>query len=196
MQITSDFSTHENFDGRKFNFSARRSRDGDIYQELRGIAHLDKARSGSVQFNVPKDLEFDLTEGTLFPMNHTLELAKRLRGSNKFFSATVFDGSDDEGPVEINSFIGQPVNAMETIVGNNKMDMTLLNTPAWNVRMAVFPTLSDAEAADYEMDTVFHENGIISDMLIEYDDFSVTQKLVALERVDADRCVGDRSFSD
>jgi hypothetical protein len=28
-----------------------------------------------------------------------------------------------------------------------------------------------------------HENGVISDMLIEYDDFSVTQKLIALEPV-------------
>jgi hypothetical protein len=38
------------------------------------------------------------------------------------------------------------------------------------------------------MSLVFHENGLISDMLIEYDDFSVTQKLVALEKVDAASC--------
>ena len=189
MQITSDFSTYEDFDGGKFNFSARRGRDGDIYQELRGIGRLDDT-GGKVTFNVPKELKFDLSEGAMFPMTHTVQLAKRLRSPHKFFSATVFDGSDDEGPVEINSFIGQQVNVMETIIGHDKMDMTLLNTPAWKVRMAVFPTLSDTEVADYEMDMVFHENGIISDMLIEYDDFSVTQKLVALEEIDGDFCGG------
>jgi hypothetical protein len=35
---------------------------------------------------------------------------------------------------------------------------------------------------------IFHENGVISDMKIDYDDFSVTQKLVALERVQGDQC--------
>jgi len=42
--------------------------------------------------------------------------------------------------------------------------------------------------ADYEMDVIFHENGIISDMFIEYKDFSVTQKLVALEKIKKENC--------
>jgi hypothetical protein len=190
MRITSDFSTHEGFDGAKFNFSARRGRDADIYQELRGIASLG-IDGGKARFNLPKDLALDLPKGAMFPMKHTLELAKRVGGEGGFFSAIVFDGSDDDGPIEINSFIGQPVNAMDRVIGNNKIDMKLINTPTWNVRMAVFPVLSDVEIADYEMSMVFHENGIISDMLIEYDDFSVTQKLVALEEVKVDYCSGD-----
>ena len=35
---------------------------------------------------------------------------------------------------------------------------------------------------------IFHESGIISDMLVEYQDFSVTQKLIALEKIDAVSC--------
>lgn len=190
MKITSDFSTFENFDGEAFSFSARRKRDDELYEELRGRA-LNDAKVSKANFSMPEDLEFSLPSGAMFPMRHTVEMIKKASAGQKFFTATVFDGSDDEGPVEINSFIGQVVNPMKIIKANDALDMSLLNNKAWNVRMAVFPTLKEGEeAADYEMDMVFHENGVISDMLIEYDDFSVTQRLVALERVDAPKCGG------
>ncbi|HPF78880.1 MAG TPA: DUF1849 family protein [Alphaproteobacteria bacterium] len=191
MQITSDFSTFETFDGNDFNFSARRKRDGNLYQELRGKAVVAD-KGGEAVFTMPEDLKFDLKKGAMFPMMHTVEMVRHARENKKFFQAVVFDGSDDEGPVEINTFIGKPVNAMQLIKPSDSLDMSLLNTPAWNVRMAVFPTLADSAASDYEMSMVFHENGIISDMLIEYDDFSVTQKLVALERVEAESCDGEK----
>ncbi len=183
MKVTSDFSTFETFDGTGLNFSARRKRDNSLYQELRGKAVVAD-KGGEANFTMPDDLEFQLPQEAMFPMAHTMEMIKKAKSNDKFFKAIVFDGSDDEGPVEINSFIGEPVNAMKTIQASDDLDMTLLNTPAWKVRMAVFPLLTDEELSDYEMSMVFHENGVISDMLIEYDDFSVTQKLVALDKLE------------
>lgn len=189
MKVTSDFSTFETFDGESFNFSARRKRDNTLYQELRGKASVaDKGgvQEGKAEFSMPENLDFDLSSGAMFPMTHTLEMIKKAKADKKFFKAVVFDGSDDEGPVEINSFIGKPVNALKILPPNEDLDMSLLNTKAWKVRMAVFPTADDGALSDYEMSMVFHENGIISDMLIDYDDFSVTQKLVALDKVEPD----------
>ncbi len=192
MRITSDFTTFENFDGSEFNFSSRRKRDGTLYQELRGFAEATKD-GGEAAFSVPKGLAFDLRPGTLFPMGHTIEMLRHAKANKKFFTASVFDGSDEEGPVEINTFIGKQANAMAVIKASEDLDMSLLNTRAWNVRMAVFPENNDESAADYEMSMIFHENGIISDMLIEYDDFSVTQKLVALEKLEPEVCSHDTS---
>lgn len=79
----------------------------------------------------------------MFPMKHTVEMVKKAQSGQKFFSANVFDGSDEEGPVEINTFIGKSVNPLKTIVPSDKLSMDLLNTPAWNIRMAVFPSTSD-----------------------------------------------------
>ena len=56
------------------------------------------------------------------------------------------------------------------------------------MRMAIFQASDQEEESDYEMDMVFHENGIISDMTIEYDDFTVKQKLVSLEKLPAIAC--------
>lgn len=183
MAVSSDFSTYETFDGESLNFSARRKRDNTLYQEIRGMAEIAD-KGGEASFSMPQDLNFELAKGDFFPMAHTIEMIQKAKANDKFFKAVVFDGSDDEGPVEINTFIGKPVNALKTMQANDEIDMALLNTPAWNVRMAVFPTKDDEAQSDYEMSLVFHENGIISDMLIEYDDFSVRQKLVALERVE------------
>lgn len=193
MHIQSDFSTYEPYDGSGLNFSSRRRRDGTLYQELRGKATIEQGKEGQAVFTMPDNLRYDLEEGTLFPMAHTLEMIEKARSGQKFFTATVFDGSDEEGPIEINSFIGKKANALAEIRPSKDIDMSLVNTPAWNVRMAVFPVMSDEATADYEMDMVFHENGVISDMLIEYDNFSVTQKLVALEKLTVDACSGAKS---
>lgn len=187
MKISSDFSTYEGFDGKTFNFSSRRKRDGALYQELRGIADMD-GKPPRATFTLPEGLSYDLKPEMMFPMGHTVEMVQQARAGKKFFNATVFDGSDEEGPIEINTFIGQKANAMAEVKPSKSLDMTLLNTPAWKVRMAVFPTESPEENADYEMSMIFHDNGVISDMLIEYDDFSVTQKLVALEKLEGEKC--------
>lgn len=187
MKISSDFSTFESFDGKSFNFSSRRKRDGAMYQELRGNATVDEDVQKAI-FTMPEGLSYDLNPDMLFPMGHTVEMVKQARAGKKFFTATVFDGSDEEGPIEINTFIGSKANAMAEVKPSKDLDMTLLNTPAWKVRMAVFPTEKPEEHADYEMSMIFHDNGVISDMLIEYDDFSVTQKLVALEKLEGEKC--------
>lgn len=189
MNITSHFSTFEQFDGQDFSFSARRKRDQNLYEELRGRATIDEAGVGLANFRIPDDLQFDLSQGTLFPMGHTAKLVQEANSGNEFFKVDVFDGSDDEGPVEINAFIGKSVNPMKYIEPSKELDMSMLNNKAWKIRLAVFPTLSEeAASADYEMDMIFHENGVISDMLIDYDNFSVTQKLIALEPVTQEKC--------
>ena len=187
MTITSDFSTYESFDGEEFTFSARRKRNDELYQEFRGTSDLGK-KGGTADFSIPDDVEFDLTSQTNFPMRHTVKLIQNITNKSKFFNAVVFDGSDDEGPVEINAFIGGAEKAPKTLFGNDAIDADLIKVPARKIRMAVFPQNSDTATSDYEMDAVFHENGVISDMLVDYDDFSVTQKLVALEEIDSMSC--------
>lgn len=203
INISSDFSTFETFDGKSLNFSSRRKRDGEAYEELRGKADMNaKNGSGEAVYSIPEDLRFDLTKNTLFPTGHTINLLDQARQGKKFYNVRIFDGSDDEGPVDINSFIGAkvPANvAKESKIpvqketgfkpaSTNSIDNSLINVPGWNVRMAFFPTSNLEASSDYELSMVFHENGVISDMVIEYSDFSVRQKLVALEKIPAEAC--------
>lgn len=187
MRIASDFSTYESVDGTKFDFSSRRMRDGQLYQEIRGNADIGP-NGGKAAYSMPEPLKFDLQKGSFFPVGHTVELIRHAQKGDKFFSANIFDGSDEEGPIEINAFIGGAVDPEKGVSKNTKIDRSLLKAKAWSVRMAVFPLSDQEEQADYEMSMVFLENGIISDMSIEYDDFAVEQKLVSLEKIPAQNC--------
>ena len=189
MHITSDFSTYESMDGRDFSFTSRRERNGELFEELRGHAVLDKENKGEALFTLPDGLKFDLASGTMFPISHTQALLQNVSAGKKFFSTAVFDGSDQDGPVEINAFIGKPVTDIKAIVTPAAaVDKMLVASPARSVRMAFFPLNKQESEADYEMNVVLHDNGIISDMLVDYGDFSVTQKLVALEKLDVPTC--------
>lgn len=187
MNITSDFTAYETFDGKTLHFNSRRKQDGTLFQELRGVANIagpsEEGRAGKATYTVPEGLSFDLPAETLFPMAHTLELVKRMKSGDKFYPAVIFDGSDEEGPVAINTFIGKRITATEEINMTEKINEKLLDSPARKMRMAFFPLANDNAESDYEMDIIFHENGIVSNMLVEYKKFSVEQTLVALEEV-------------
>ncbi len=187
MRVSSDFSTYEPFDGLSFNYTSQRKRDGELFEELRGQGTVTaEGKAGSAIYTIPPELRFDLPEGILFPMGHSVGIAEKIKAGEKFYKAVIFDGSDDAGPVEVNTFIGKPVEQpkLQKADGSGMIDDKLLHSPARKVRMAFFPIKADDDddsTSDYEMTMNLHDNGVISDMTIEYDDFTVSQKLIALE---------------
>ncbi len=197
MRITSDFSTYESFDGKGFNFTSQRKREGLVFEELRGnVVAQDTDYPNEAVYSIPEDLVFELPEGTLFPMAHTLDVLDKIKGGQKFYNATMFDGSDEEGPVDINSFIGKSASFTPDEEYKKHIDTTLVENEAWKLRLAFFPLSSFEETSDYEMSVIFHENGVISDMEIEYDDFSVVQKLVAIEKLGSNCEVDDETVGE
>ena len=195
MRITSHFSTYEPFDGESLNFTSQRKRDGELFEEIRGSAKVKRDAGGVATFTMPAELEYDLPDGALFPIAHSFAVAQKIREGKKFYNAVIFDGSDEEGPVSVNTFIGKTVdNPIENLSETGgkfdyaALDKALLESPAHNVRLAFFPLNNEEATSDYEMELVFHENSVISDMVIEYDDFSVKQTLIAAEKM-KDGCV-------
>lgn len=186
-RIMSDFSTSESFDGKTFHFSSERKSDDRLLEELRGAASTDvESGVSEALYSVPEDLSFELPEGTLFPIAHTLDVVEMIHTGKRFKTAVLFDGSDAEGPVEVNSFVGKPLE-METYLKKfPKLDSELLKARAWKLRLAFFSMKEGTDQADYEMSVVFHENGVISDMVIDYGDFSVRQTLTGLEKMAGD----------
>ncbi len=185
MRLISNFSTFEAVDGSSLDFSSQRKSNGDLFEEIRGYAEGDRAT-----YRLPEDVTIDLPEGTLFPVAHTLEVAKQIREGRTFFNAVIFDGSDTDGPIAVSSFVGKPVDPTPLFEGREELDLSLLESPAHKVRLAFFPLQADQGTADYEMDLIFHENGVISDMTVEYGAFTVTQKLIALEKLES-QCEAD-----
>jgi len=182
LRVKSDFSTYESLNGSEMNFTSRRKRQGQPAQEWRGVAKLGSNEPGVVKYSVPEGEKQDIPIGALFPMNHTLGLLEAIEKGQKFYNATIFDGSDDRGASNINAFIGKPVTKITDYTKNAAISSALLPMPARAVQLAFFPVNDQAETADYEMDIIFHENGVISAMDVKYENFMLSQRLVALEK--------------
>ncbi len=187
MQITSNFTTYEPMDGKSFSFNSRRKRNGELYQELRGAAVRSDDGSSHATYSLPEGLTFDIKMGGLFPMAHTAAMMQHIKDGHKIFNAVVFDGSDEEGPIEVNTLIGKPV-PPTAIPTHSAIDKTLVSAPARYVRMAFFPLADDSPTSDYEMDVALHDNGIISSMKVDYGEFAVSQRLRALEKMPPPNC--------
>jgi len=209
MKIVSDFSTYETFDGKSFSFISQRRRDGELFEVLRGQGEMEPGKGGQALYTMPDPMKFKLSDRALFPMGHSLAVLENMRKGKKFFNAVTFDGSDQEGPVEVNTFIGKPVdpllgvNVADVKVGKGgkaAIDKGLILSPARKVRMAFFPEHPPVEpddpenpdtpaglegVSDYEMSLILHENGVISEMTVEYADFTLSQKLLALEPLES-----------
>lgn len=183
VQIESKFASFEKFDGTLLNFSSNRLANGEADLELRGLA---KTSINKATYSIPENLSFDLSKTTLFPAMHTAKLIEAAGQGQKIVNATVFDGSDDQGPVEINAVIGKKL----VLEPDTKLNQKLTFGTGWSMRLAVFPNSQDDNqtTSDYEMTMTLQENGIIRDMVIDYHNFSVTQKLVALEPITDDIC--------
>lgn len=183
MRVTSDFSTYESFDGKSFSFTSQRKREGAVFEEIRGIAESGNSKPpAEVVYTIPEDIVFNLPEGTLFPIAHTLDVLEKIKKGQRFYKATLFDGSDTEGPVDVNSFIGKETHFVVPAQYADFIDQEIVDTKAWKIRLAFFPLSKPQETSDYEMSVIFHENGVITSMEVDYHDFSIVQELVALEK--------------
>lgn len=193
MSVVSDFSSYETFDGRSLNFTSQRKRDGELVEEIRGQATLDEKGVGVANYTLPEVKTKDLPQGTMFPIAHSKGILNAIREGKKIYHATIFDGSDQEGAVEVNAVIGKPVQKpakLEPAKGGS-IDYKLLNVPAHQVRLAFFPVTATESVSDYEMAMTLYENGVIDSMEIEYAEFTLSQNLIAIEPV-KDACVTDR----
>ena len=176
----------EGFGGKSLNFSSSRITNGEPDQQLRGLATVAEGAKNIAKYSIPEDLSFVLTGDTLFPAAHTIKLIEAAEKGEKIVNAQVFDGSDDKGPVEINAIIGKRTLPQP----DSKLDKALAGGEGWSMRLAVFPTAQDDNQtiSDYEMTMNLLENGVIKDMTVDYHNFSVTQKLVAIEPLKEDKC--------
>jgi hypothetical protein len=192
IRNTGHYVAWESKDGQKFSFSSERQENDEMTEQLRGSMERQAIGDSKAVYSRPDDLSFDLPNGFYLPTSHTLEIIRRAKAGEHFFSGVLFDGTDADGPFEAGTFIGKqatPEELKKIADSNPKIDAALLSPLAWHIRMAVFP-LKNADSATpvYEMDMILHDNGVTSYSLVDYQSFTVEQKLSALEKLPTKPC--------
>ena len=192
MRDTSHYVSWESLAQNRLYFSSERRENGRLVERLKGSAKRTKDGGGHAEYKEPEELHYDLPKGFLLPTGHTLALIRHAEAGDHFFKAVVFDGSDADGPAMISAYISKPLSRKEILdefKKNKNIDLSLLKSQAWDVRLAVFPLkdINEMQPA-YEMQMVLHANGVSSHISIDYRNFSFSQDLIALEKLPAHKC--------
>ncbi|MBI1209375.1 MAG: DUF1849 family protein [Azospirillum sp.] len=185
VKMTTNYVTWEAKDGRSYRFNVRKLVNGQLDEEVKGAADLDKIDGlGRAHFEEPEPDDAELPAGTLFPTWHTVALIQQAMAGEKLFSRPVFDGADAEGLTEISAVIGE-----KTAIKDPSLNKALLGgLPAWPVRMAFFPIKSQSAEPEYEMTLTLLSNGVAQAMTIDYGDFTVNAVLESLEALPKPGC--------
>ncbi|GAB5387787.1 MAG: cell envelope integrity EipB family protein [Alphaproteobacteria bacterium] len=171
VPISSDYESWESKDGASYAFSVQELEKNSFTDKVRGRADRKLDTSGQATYHLPANLSHRLPRDFKFPAAHTFEVLRKSAAGERFFSSTLFDGSDEEGPVLVNAVIG-PVDARLSTVASLP-DNELANSPARKVRLAFYAPDDHNATPQYEMSVVLHDNGMVSDMLIDYPEFSI-----------------------
>lgn len=183
MAMNTNYTTWESKDGLRYRFNVRKLVNGEVDEEVRGEANLNRDGAGTAQFAKPEPQEMELPAGTMFPTAHTLAILDHAERKDPFFTRTIFDGSDAEGPTEVSTVVGKP-----GVPKDAGKDSLLKVGKAWPIRMAFFPTQSDSAQPEYEMSLHLLENGIAESMQIDYGDFTVNAVLDKIEALPKSGC--------
>jgi len=179
------FTGWESFDGRHYRFASR-SRSNAERMEARGSAQRGKNGDvGEVTYRLPSAQKQTLPPDTFFPSNLVNWVIAKAKAGEKRLRAHSFDGTDEEGAELMVIYVG---NEEAADVTGKSGDHELLAGKTWNVRFAAFAMDSLAAKPSYEFEAKLIENGVLAEAVLDFDEFTVLQRLVKVEKVDIPEC--------
>lgn len=177
-------ATFESGDGSDFQFVTKSFTDAVLDRETRGTASR-KEGGLVVNLNKPEPLDVSL-ELSNFPTAHLQEVLKHATRGDRFFETSLFDGSEGaDRNISTSVVIGDWQEAVD-----HKID-ALEKLGHWPVSIAYFDPLKETggeSLPEYRMDFRLYDNGITSDLVLDYGDFALNAEMINLEMLDVAAC--------
>ncbi len=175
-------STWEKGNGKRFRFYSSQYYNNNLTEETNGDARFTKsANRVSVKLTKPKRKRIVLSDDILFPTQHSKMLLKSARLGKKVVSSKLYDGSEKGKKLFITTaFIGK-----KTEGGTVRLEEGLKNSKrldglsSWPVAISYFQNevRRGETLPSYELFFRLYDNGVSSDLHINYGDFSIKGKL-------------------
>ena len=176
----------ESKDGLRYRFFVSNTTNGKPASEYKGDAKLDGTdKGGSAQFTSPKSETIKLPTGTLFPTAHTITLLNHLKDGDRLLYATVFDGTDDDGPFDISAVLAATPEPEPALAALSPL---LAKGPVYQVGLAFFAAGGNQSTPEHEQTLSVYANGIVSRISLNYGAFSVDGVLTKVESLPAAGC--------
>jgi EipB-like len=186
-------SSWEDLGGKRMRFSATQYQDETIVEASQGDANRDKSGSAaSVDLAKPQKSRVKLPADVFFPMQHAAALIQSAKSGQKIFSATVYDGTEKGDKVYLtNAVIGkaESVDARKS-TASLKDGARLAALQSWPMSISYFEMGKDKQDAPpaYELAYHFYENGVTSELAIDYGEFAIKGDLKELNMLPESPC--------
>lgn len=181
----SDFklSTWEDLSGNLMRFTVLNSLNGRIVEKSDGVATLQRTE-GEVVFKDESSAPLTLPKGVMFPTTHTKTIVKAALDGKNLVAAKIYDGSGRDGLQDSLTVIGKPgKSGLEILAETEMKDMA-----SWPVQLSFFDLEKQTSEPSYEVSLRIHENGVGTNLVLKYRDFSLNGTLVDLKLKEAADC--------
>lgn len=185
QEIVSDsnYTTWESRDGRVIRFSARNALNGEVNENFSGRAELaGKGEGGVVTFNDPDMPDLELQEGTIFPTEHFFQIINAALAGETILNRRLYDGSGPDGIYDTVAIVASGGPAAPEDIGSD----LLADLLSWRVRLAYYMPGDLSGVPEYEIGLRLYQNGVASDLVLDYGDFAMRATLSRLDFLSTD----------
>ncbi|MBS0233048.1 MAG: cell envelope integrity EipB family protein [Proteobacteria bacterium] len=187
-------SSWEEADAKKLTFSSTQYQNDELADASQGDALRTKGATPVVGVDLvkPAKKRVSLPTDIYFPMQHASTLVQAAKSGVKMFTANLYDGSEKgEKYYLTNTIIGKAFGTgTNASPGNFKGADRLANVESWPMTISYFEPGKDKQdqTPAYELSFRYFEDGVTSDLKIDYGEFSIKGELKELTFLDPGKC--------
>ncbi len=180
-------TTFESADRKTFRFRVQHLDGNKVTSTVDGEAVRSGDGALSLALKQPAPAQADLDHDAVFPTDMMLQALKAAQAGQPILALKVFDGSDGGQKIyHTMSIIGKPV--ADSLADATKDIGSMKAMRRWTTRVSYF----DVEKVDappvYVLTFQMWENGVSSDLIIDYGDFQLKGELTAVDLLPVKAC--------
>lgn len=175
------FSTWESRDGTLFRFAVHETGADAVQNSFVGKAMRQGEGAGvRIELSQPEVSQKELG-AAIFPTEFLSEIIVAAKEGKNTLFLPVFDGTGDLEVFNVSVAI---------VPAENTADRSpeLLNSRSWRVFLAYYEQLGDNTLPIQEQSLLLYENGVVTEILLDFGEFSVSGEMIRFEEIPTAVC--------
>ena len=182
-KLSSKWRTFETFSGNSYQFDLDEEINQKQTNQFFGYVNSSKELNTAKYFS-DKEYSVPIETKIEFPMMQLQNIILSAEANQKIYSSNVFMGSEllDSYRV-VTVVIGKEKKYSKRIFQNK-----LFQSSYWPVSIAYFNPSQETDKPDYTIKAKLQRNGVITEYIIFYDDFSIILNLSSIKGINKKKC--------
>ena len=189
-QLVADFNmtSWEAADQTLFRFNSTTKYNGQLTEEAIGKANRSEpGKAGTLLYSAPEEKTYDMDGEVLFPSEYMNQVLKAAQSGKTVFENPMTDGSVDTVIYETVTFIGKKGTLSKEEFKFDGGDL-LSGLDYWPVQLGYHDRDKPDSLPEVEIGMTLFENGVGTDLVLNYGDFVLNGQLTNLKKLPNSGC--------